>query len=165
MSTEQNPSAFGPTEIVTLSKQGVWLSNGEEITHAKTLQAFSQNLFRVGDKAEVRIGPEKKEVVIEDTFYYVQSMEGTPHSGFTLLLNDGRKLKLDPATLRYQPGRLTCKVAHPPQSTFEDAKFLSAPYYELLNFAEKLPNGYLIDIEKISVALAPLDSPNEHKSV
>lgn len=157
MSNEQNAGAFGEAEIITLSKKGIWLSNGEEITHARTLQAFAQNLFRTGDQVEIRIGPERKEVHIEDTLYYVQSISGTPREGFQLQLNDGRKLKLDPTTLCYEAARLICKVSHPTQSTFEDAKFLSAPYYELLNFTEKSPSGYRLQIENSAITLAPAD--------
>ncbi len=154
MSGANNPSAFGPNEIITLSKQGVWLSNGEEITHDQTCLAFARNLYHTLDGFEIRIGPEKKAVQIEDTLYFVQSIDGAPPQGFNLTLNDGRKIKLDAATLEYRPGRLTCKVDHPNEKTKEDAKFLSAAYYELLNHVDKTETGFVLKTENKSFILS-----------
>ena len=147
MSAKSDPSIFGIFEDLILTKNGVWLSNGEEITHEKTLIAFSRNLYRCKEGFEIRIGPERKNVHVEDTLYFVTGMEGDPALGYTLRLNDGREIELSPETLSYRPGRLTCKVPHPTEGPREEAKFLTQSYYEILNHLEKTENGFSITIE------------------
>ena len=156
MSERQDPSFFGIYEDLILNRHGVWLSNGEEITHERTCQAFAKNLFRCKDGFEIRLGNEKKTVHIEDTIYFVTSMIGDPELGFGLTLNDGRKVELDPTTLAYRAGRLTCKVDHPNEQTHEEAKFLTTAYYELLKYLEKADDGFFIEIEGKKVYLQVL---------
>jgi hypothetical protein len=136
MSATVDTSLFGIYEEIILTKNGTWLSNGEEITHAGTVLAFSKNLFRCKDGFEIRLGTEKKSIYVEDTLYFVKRLEGTPTQGYQAFLNDGRNVDLDPSTLRYETGRLTCRVLHPNENTHEEAKFLSVAYYEILKHAE-----------------------------
>lgn len=141
MSARVDSSFFGIHEEILLTKNGVWLSNGEEITHTGTVLAFSRNLFRCKQGFEIRLGSEHKTIFVEDTLYFVARLEGSPTEGFMVELTDGRKVPLDPTTLKYQPGRLVCKVPHPNEGTREEAKFLSPAYYELLNHVEPSPEG------------------------
>ncbi len=147
MSAHIDSSFFGIFEDLILTKNGIWLSNGEEISHEKTLLAFSRNLYRCKDGFEIRIGPERKAVHVEDTLYFVKSLEGDPAIGYTLSLNDGRKAELAPETLCYRPGRLTCKVPHPNEGTNEEAKFLSQAYYQILSHLEPEKDGFRLTIE------------------
>jgi hypothetical protein len=147
MTANVDPSLFGIFENLILTKNGVWLSNGEEIEHERTIQAFSKNLFRCKDGFEIRIGNERKTVHVEDTIYFVTGMEGDPDLGYSIRLNDGRTLELDPKTLDYRSGRLTCKVFHPNEQTHEEARFLSPAYYEILKDLQKTIDGYSIEIE------------------
>ncbi len=153
MSAIVDSSFFGIHENLILTRNGTWLSNGEEITHPKTLLAFSRNLYRCKDGFELRIGTEKKTVHVEDTLYFVKSVEGDPAIGYSLNLNDGRTLELDPGSLRYRPGRLTCKVPHPNENTGEEAKFLSVAYYELLRHLEPEDGGFRLTIEGVTIHL------------
>jgi hypothetical protein len=147
MSSEHDTSFFGIYEDLILNRNGIWLSNGEEITHARTCLAFSKNLFRSKEGYQIRLGPEKKSVHVEDTIYFIRHMIGDPELGFTLTLNDDREVELDAATLAYRPGRLTCKVFHPNEKTHEEAKFLSTAYYEILKYLESDEEGFFIRIE------------------
>ncbi|NDG84076.1 MAG: hypothetical protein EBX52_03440 [Proteobacteria bacterium] len=147
MSGTPDFSFFGLYEDLILTRNGVWLSNGEEITHEKTMLAFSRNLYRCKDGFEIRIGSERKTVHVEDTLYFVTGIEGDPAIGYTLRLNDGRLVNLEPETLRYGPGRLTCSVSHPNEGTHEEARFLSPAYYGILNHLESDPDGFRITIE------------------
>ncbi len=147
MSANIDSSFFGIFEDLILTRNGTWLSNGEEITHEKTLLAFSRNLYRCKEGFEIRIGTERKTVHVEDTLYFVRSIDGDPAIGYTLTLNDGRKAELSPETLRYRPGRLTCQVPHPNEGTHEDAKFLSQAYYQILSHLEPEEGGFRLTIE------------------
>jgi len=138
---------FGIYEDLILTRNGIWLSNGEEITHHRTLLAFSKNLFRCKEGFEIRLGNEKKNVHVEDTLYFVVRLDGDPSLGYSIELNDGRLLELNPKSLQYHRGRLTCKVPHPNDGTQEEAKFLTQAYYELLHHLEKTKDGFSITIE------------------
>ena len=154
MSANVDTSFFGIHEDIILTKEGVWLSNGEEITHPGTSIGFSRNIYRCKDGFEIRLGTERKVFHAEDTIYFVNGLDGNPSDGFMLSLNDGRTEKLDANTLNYKPGRLTCKVLHPTENTHEEAKFLTAAYYELLKHVEKTPRGFEISIEGKTILLS-----------
>jgi hypothetical protein len=154
MSANVDTSFFGIHEDIILTKEGIWLSNGEEITHPGTLAGFSRNLFRSKDGFEIRLGNERKVIHVEDTIYFITGLEGDPEKGFVLRLNDGRKERLDPATLQYRPGRLICLVPHPPEQSREEAKFLTTAYYELLKHVDRTEHGFEITIEGSKVLLS-----------
>ena len=154
MSGQVDSSFFGFFEQIILTKNGVWLSNGEEITHEGTVLAFSRNIYRGKNGYELRIGNEHKQIFIEDTMYFITSIEGVPELGFTIRTNDQRVGELDPATLQYKPGRLTCKVPDPKTGMNEEAKFLSAAYYEFLKYVEHDETSYWITVEGQKIILS-----------
>jgi hypothetical protein len=147
MSAEVDQNIFSFYEDIILTKNGVWLSDNEEITHERTILAFSRNIHRSQNGYEIRIGRERKSIHIEDTMFFITSIEGAPEIGFTIRTNDQRVGELDPESLRYRPGRLTCRVADPNSGMLEEAKFLSTAYYEILKFLEHDDTGYSITIE------------------
>jgi hypothetical protein len=147
MSANLDPGLFGIYEDLILTRNGIWLSNGEEITHERTILAFSRNLYRCKEGFEIRLGHEKKNVHVEDTIYFITRLEGDPLLGYSVTVNDGRTLELDPESLRYHRGRLTCKVPHPNENTHEEAKFLTGAYYEILQNLEKTEEGFSIRID------------------
>ncbi len=153
MSGQVDQSFFGFFENIILTKNGIWLSNGEEITHEGTLLAFSRNIYRCKDGFEIRIGNERKTIHVEDTIYFITSVDGAPELGFTIRTNDQRVGELDPTTLQYQPGRLICKVPDPKTGMNEDAKFLSAAYYELLKYIVQDEKSFSITIEGKKIVL------------
>jgi hypothetical protein len=155
MSAEVDQNIFSFYEDLILTKNGVWLSDQEEITHERTILAFSRNIHRSQNGYEIRIGRERKPIHIEDTMFFITSIEGAPEIGFTIRTNDQRIGELDPETLRYRPGRLTCRVPDPNSGMMEEAKFLSTAYYEILKHLEHDENGYWITIEGKKILLDP----------
>ena len=149
MSPKLDSSFFGIDEKIVLTKNGAWLSNGEEILHAGTVAGFSNHVHRTPIGFEIRIGNETKPIEVEDTLYFVTSLDGNPAQGFTLHLNDGRRIKLLTETLNYRDGRLSCLVPHSSDSGNEEAKFLSSSYHELLKHLEKDEAGFFIQIEGV----------------
>jgi hypothetical protein len=154
MSANVDQSFFGIHENIILTKNGTWLSNGEEITHLGTLKAFSRNIFRCTDGWEIRLGPEKKTIHVEDTIYFVTKIDGSTELGFSIFINDGRVGELDLADLKYKPGRLTVKIPHSNNGTNEEAKFLTAAYHELLKFITKDDEGFKLTVEGKTVLLS-----------
>jgi len=154
MSGQLETNIFSFFENIILTKNGVWLSDNEEITHERTALAFARNIYRCKDGYELRIGNERKTIHVEDTIYFITSVEGDPALGFTLRTNDQRVGELDPSTLQYKPGRLTCKVPDPKNGMNEDAKFLSAAYYELLKHIVHDEKGFSITIEGQKIVLS-----------
>jgi hypothetical protein len=147
MSAEIDTSIFSFFENIILTKNGVWLSDNEEITHDRTKLAFARNIHRSKDGYEIRIGKEKKTIHIEDTMFFIHSIEGSPEIGFTIHLNDQRSEELVPETLLYRPGRLTCRITDPNSGLMEEAKFLSGAYYEILKHVTQDEAGFSITIE------------------
>ncbi len=145
-------------EIIRLTRDGEWLADEEPITHERTLQAFQSHLFPTADGNgwEIRIGRETKRIEIEDTAFFVRMIEGDPQTGFTLHLTDGVRQKLDPQTLRYSPGRLVCTISWNRQGGATgqaEAKFLRAPYHELLAHAAEVGDKYVLTVEGVRYEL------------
>lgn len=147
MSAEIDNSIFSFFENIILTKNGVWLSNNEEIEHDRTKLAFARNIYRCKDGHEIRLGSERKTIHVEDTMFFVVSIEGAPEIGFTIRLNDDRKAELNPQTLGYKPGRLTCRITDPNTGLMEEAKFLTQSYYEILKYIVQEDDGFSITIE------------------
>lgn len=128
---------YASTEILTLTREGEWLSNGEPFGHEPTRSLFSKSLKRRSDGSWwLEIGRESKQVRVEDTAYFVLRIEGDRRSGYETLLSDGSREPLRPETLLLTPGRLTCLTA-----AGHEARFLRAPYTDLLMQALEEKNG------------------------
>lgn len=141
---------FVDSEAIVLTRNGVWLSDGIEIDHEPTRRLFAKSLVREGDGYLLAIGRERKRITVEDTPYFVIGLSGDRASGFTLRLNDETTEKLDPAGLRYRPGRLTAALGRG-----AEAKFLSAPYFELLQGLQEDETSYFLRIGGKRIDLAP----------
>jgi len=137
------PPGYVDTEVIRLTKNGVWLADGKEISHEPTLRLFARSLKKDEKSYFLHIGREMKRIEVEDTAYFVERIEGTASQGYVLHINDGTSERLTPQTLRYQTGRLTCQL----REHDEEAKFLSIPYMELLKQAEEDENGFFLLIE------------------
>jgi hypothetical protein len=144
-------SLFVDFEEIVLTKNGVWLSNGEEITHGEQLKAFAKNLKHDAEGYSIEIGRDQKRISVEDTAYFVTRVDGTPDEGFIVTLNDGSTEDLDPKSLRYQPARLTCIVMRHGQ--MEEAKFLSTAYFDFLKNLESENGEYFLVIQGSRIAL------------
>ncbi len=151
--TNENAPFFIDREVIVLTKNGVWLADGTEITHDPTRRLFAKSLKK--DKAGyfLHIGRETKRIDVEDTAYFVYRVdfiEGDPDRGVELWINDETKERLDPFTLQYRPGRLVCKI----KNGKEEAKFLHAAYFDLLKDLKEDRTHYYLLFGKRRVNLA-----------
>lgn len=142
----ENAPFFIDTEVIRLTRNGVWMSDQTEITHEPTRRLFARNLERVpgADRQYlIKISRESKTIEVEDTAYFVQRIDGTPETGFEITLNDGNQEKLNFQSLKYQPGRLTCSVER--RGFTEEAKFLSTAYMDLLTYLKEDETSYFLE--------------------
>jgi hypothetical protein len=144
-------------EVIRLTAEGVWLADGQEITHERTREAFSKHLFPSQDGLgwEIRIGRERKKIEVEDTVFFVRLIRGNPTEGYTLDLTDGTEQALDAQSLKYKPGRLSCEVTLKKggEARRTEARFLRSPFYELLMQATERNGRYRLRIQEIDVDL------------
>jgi len=155
--TEPNAPFFVDTEVIRLTKNGIWLSDEIEIDHGQTVKMFAKSLRRDGEGYFLQIGRETKRITVEDTAYFITRIEGTPERGFDICLNDETRERLNPATLVYRPGRLTCKIKRGTEGTLmteEEAKFLHAAYFDLLKGLEEDGSCYWLTIANQKIVLA-----------
>lgn len=149
-SSQPNAPFFVDTEIIRLTKNGVWLSDAVEIDHEQTVKIFAKSLRKDEGGYYLQIGRETKRIEVEDTAYFVTRIDGTPRTGIELWLSDESRERLDPASLTYRPGRLACQI----KGGLEEAKFLHAPYFELLKELDEDESSYLLDFGGKKVVLA-----------
>ncbi len=142
--------AFTDTEELRLDARGQWLSDGQPVTHAPQIEAFFRHIGRDEQGWFIQIGTDFKRVVVEDTGYFVYDLSGDPDSGFDLRVSDGTVQRLDPKSLAYQPGRLTCLI----HGGREVAKFLPNPYLDLLRDLQEDLTAYFLKIEGQTVLIA-----------
>lgn len=137
-------------EVIVLTREGIWLADGEEISHEPTRRLFARSVVRRADGWYLVIGRETKKIEVEDTAFFVQRLDGDPARGFTVLLSDQTEERLDPSTLVYRPGRLVCRI----HDGRDEAKFLSAPYHDLLKNLQQSGEAYVLKIEGKTVRLS-----------
>lgn len=161
MNSTENSPFFISHETITLTKNGVWLSDGIEIDHDGTRELFFRAIHRTspnpsgeeaGAKYEIRVGRESHPIVVEDCPYFVFMIEGSPREGHILHLSDGAQERLEPSSITYRPGRLACEISR--RGVKECAKFLNAPYWDLLKDLKEDSDSYFLDIAQIKVTLA-----------
>lgn len=144
--SDQNAPFFVDNEVITLTRNGVWIADGVEISHEPTRKLFAKSLKRTEKGYSLFIGRESKEIHVEDTAYFVirvDHLSDHPTNGdVELLFNDERKEILRPATLKYRPGRLTCVR----QEEGEEAKFLHSAYFDLLKDLEEDNAHYFLTL-------------------
>ncbi len=150
MNASQNAPFFVDNEVITLTKNGVWMSDDVEIDHEQTVKLFSKCLRKDAEGYFLQVARETKRIRVEDTAYFVQQIEGSSAKGFELRLSDETHERLDPMTLSYRPGRLTCRI----RDGKEEAKFLHAAYFELLRDLHEDASCYYIEIAGQRVQLA-----------
>ncbi len=158
-----NSEIFVEKETIRLTRDGVFLSDRdgagpEEILHARTVDAFHRFLGKDEEGYFVRIGREFKRIEVEDTPRFVTAIrfEGTGDGERCFLkLYGGFETELDPTTLNYDGGsRLICQVPAYGNLPAAEARFLRAPYLELLLRAEENQVGYALRIGGKEILLA-----------
>lgn len=98
---------------LSIDDEGRFLHLGEPITHARTLDVLWRSLARAPDgRWLVRVGRESAYVDVKETPYSVRGIvEGAPGAAPALLLSDGTREPLEPATLSIgEDGVLRCRV-------------------------------------------------------
>jgi hypothetical protein len=139
---------FRDNETIRLTKDGLFLSNGEEITHERTVDAYHRFLGRDEKGYFIEIGRDHKRIEVEDTARFIREIEWTDEgAGVELTLADGSREILKPETLAYRPERLVCRVRDRGDGG-EEAKFLRAPYHEFLLHALQEGDRYVVRIGK-----------------
>jgi Protein of unknown function (DUF1285) len=147
------PPGYVDTEIIRLTREGIWIADGHEISHEPTVALFARSLAKDEVGYFLHIGFEMKRIEVEDTAYFVTGLSGTAAEGYEVKINDGTLEKLIPETLEYLPGRLTC-VIKSAEGTPEPAKFLKAPYIEILRDLQKESDKYFLVIQGKRIDLA-----------
>jgi hypothetical protein len=97
---------------LSIDAEGRFLHRGEPITHARTLEVLWRSLSRAADgRYLVSIGRESAYVTLEAAPYAVRGVLEVPGGAPLLLLSDGSREPLDPATLTLGgDGVLRCAV-------------------------------------------------------
>ncbi len=98
---------------LSIDAEGRFLHRGEPVTHARTLEVLWRSLERAPDgRYRVHVGRESAYVEVEDAPYAVLGvLEAGPDAPPPLLLSDGSREALDPATLSVgDDGVLRCSV-------------------------------------------------------
>ncbi len=138
--TSENAPFFVDTEVLRLTKNGIWFSDDTEISHEPTRKLFARSLRRDEKGYFLSIGRETKRIEVEDTAFFVIRVEHSSAAVPEIVLSDETTERLDPQTLSYRPGRLTCRV----KNGAEEAKFLHSPYFDLLRDLHEDQDAYFL---------------------
>ncbi len=124
---------------LSIDEEGRFLHRGEPIRHARTLEVLWRSLERVPDgRWLVRIGRESGYVEVGETPFVVRGVGGLEEGERPwLLLADGTREPLDPATVRVgADGVLRCAV-----KGGEPARFSRAAHLALGSALDEEPAG------------------------
>ena len=124
---------------IKFGKDGLWYSDDEVIPNRAIRRLFSQALRVLPDgRGRLELGEDKADVLIEDTPWVVTAVEGSPTTGFTVVLNDETRERLDPVSLRVGVENvLYCRV----KGGTHEARFLRPAYYDLTRHVETDTGG------------------------
>jgi hypothetical protein len=127
MMAPSDPSAWTLPRL-RIDREGEWFHEDEEVTHEGILASLRQGLQVDPAGHFLQIGPVRVPVQVEDAPFSVVRFE-VDGDGFALVLNDGNREALDPATLRLRAGDVPyCRVKG---GRFE-ARFSRAAAWQLL---------------------------------
>jgi hypothetical protein len=134
-------AGFYPVESgqISFHSDGNWYVDGELIDNPRIAILFSRHIRPDGAGGYfLQIAEERAAIVVEDTPYVVRTVEGDSQHGFTLVLNDGEREPLDPASLSVGLNDvLYCTVK---DHRFR-ARFLRPAYYHLSTCFEEDADG------------------------
>jgi hypothetical protein len=142
---------------------GNWYVDDERIDNPRIATLFSRSIRVDRDGSYfLQIAEERAPITVEDTPYVVRTMEGDCRRGFILVLNDGEREPLDPASLSIGAGDvLYCAVK---DGRFR-ARFLRPAYYQLTTCLEEDSNGniYLVVQRQRYLLLRAQEIPSGQK--
>lgn len=143
---------FVKGEKIILKKDATWVADGVEITHEQTREVFFRSIQ--WDEAEgqhyLEVGYERIFIEVEDTPYFVMALE---QRGATLVarLSNHTDEVLAADRLTYVDGKLYLITSNGLR-----AKFLSAPFYDLLGNLKEDGGYYFVDINGKRANLAAI---------
>lgn len=119
---------------ISFRRDGNWYSDDERIDNPRIALLFSKSIRRNPDGGYyLQVAEERASIIVEDTPYVVKSIEGDARRGFAIVLNDGEREPLDPATLEVGPENVL--YARIKGGEFR-ARFLRTAYYHLSDCIE-----------------------------
>ena len=128
---------------ISFRRDGNWYSDDERIDNPRIAMLFSRSIRQDADGGwYLQVAEERAPITIEDTPYVVRTVEPEPR-GLCVILNDGEREPLDPATLEVGAENvLYCRVK---DGRFR-ARFLRPAYYHLSRSFEAEGDRFFIRI-------------------
>jgi uncharacterized protein len=127
---------------ISFRRDGQWYSDDERIENPRIAELFSKSIRRDPDGSYcLQVGDERAAITVEDTPYVVTTLEDDELGGFMLVLNDGTREALDPATL--EVGADNVLYARIKGGEFR-ARFLRNAYYHLSDRVEFDADGAIV---------------------
>lgn len=146
---------FVQGEKISIKANGIWMADGIEITHEQTCEAFFKAVhwkkpgFNGPDSYYLSIGYETIAIDTEDTPFFVCSVDCNGKK-WTAALSDGSTVEIDSTNLSYRGWALYLNICKSHEQKINRdypwARFLSAPYYELLSHLEEDEKGYYLSL-------------------
>lgn len=130
---------------ISFRRDGNWYNDEERIENPRIALLFSRSIRRNPDGSFcLEIGDERASIAVEDTPYVVKAVEDSARGGVTIVLNDGEREPLDPASLEAGPDNVL--YTRVKGGEFR-ARFLRTAYYHLSgNFEADENGGFFIRI-------------------
>jgi hypothetical protein len=105
------PPSSNPPRL-TITRDGTWLHEGEEVTHAGILANLWSNLRVDAEGHHLQVGPVRVPVEVEDAPFVIVRVE-PEEDRLVMTLNDLTREALAPATLSFAAdGVPHCRVKH-----------------------------------------------------
>lgn len=140
------PPPLNPFGLV-LCHDGRFLHEGEPIRNRKLREHFERNVEYLADEGKyiVRLHHFRGEVVVEEAGFFVRDVDFDTGD---VLLSDGSREKLDPASLETSPidEALLCRVKRELASGGLKARFTHAAQSELLGAVEAEGDGFFVQL-------------------
>src|SRR5271167_5010280 len=85
---------------ISFRRDGNWYSDEERIDNPRIAALFSRSIHQGPDGGwYLQVADERAPITVEDTPYVVRTVEQDEGGGLAVILNDGEREPLDPATL------------------------------------------------------------------
>jgi hypothetical protein len=124
------PAGFSLPRL-SIDRDGGWLHDGVEVTHAGVLANLWENLRADAEGHYLQIGPYRVPVEVADAPFVVVRLEATGER-LAATLNDGTSEVIDPATLSFRGSVPYCRV----RSGAFEARLSRAAAHQLWRLAE-----------------------------
>jgi uncharacterized protein len=117
-----------------LNTHGIWLQDGQPITHTRTLEMLYKNLRRMASgEYRVIVDNEEAPVIVEDCSLFIQNINIQTGQ---MRLSNGHLAPLDPSSCWVgEANHFYCEIEGQP------AKFLKAAYYEIAKHIHLAPGS------------------------